>query len=149
MRNPRTLAIAAFVLVIALTPLSVVTSAGHFEYRYAARFTSDSGVGHGVVVEDRTGLVAGIGPALPGVYEFSVVNPRGNRNAIVVTWPGGSCDTSSRLVLEGGVDTILIRFTTDASWGCVIGMGSSHAIVIKLWSPVDAGFFEVVDGSSR
>ncbi len=63
----RTLAIAVIAIAVALTPLSAVTAGGHFEYRYPARDQFDW-FGQTAVVDDRTGLVAGIGPAEPTAH---------------------------------------------------------------------------------
>ncbi|MEO6350028.1 MAG: hypothetical protein ABIP53_05190 [Candidatus Limnocylindrales bacterium] len=141
MRFSRPLAVALFVVAMAVTPLTAATSGGHFEYRYPARGAMDS-FGHRVVVLDRTGMVAGIGPA--GSEHAGRVSNIGNSgNWLGVNWSAGGCETDSRLVLV----RVGVRYRIDVTSGGV-GCGflnlTGYSIVLKLWSPIDAATVEVV-----
>lgn len=135
MRRPRTLAIAVFAVAIAITPLSAVTSGGHFEYRYPATGLFDW-FGHTVAVDDRTGLIAGIGPAHPTALG-SVANVAHSGNWLLVEWSAGGCDSHSRLRFEG-VDVGYLIVVTSGGRRCSFLSLTSYALVLKLWSPVDA-----------
>jgi hypothetical protein len=142
MRVLRPIAVALFVLAIAVTPLTAVTAEGHFEYRYPPRHAMDL-FGHRIVVDDQTGMVAAIGPTGPDCCSGSVSNLGGSGNTLVVEWLAGGCDAYSQLVIRRSA----VGYTIDITSGgrtCPYLDLRGYAILLKLWSPIDAASVDVV-----
>lgn len=135
----RAAVIAVFVLVIAVTPLSAITSGGHFEYRYPARGMFDP-LGHRVTLDDRTRLAAGIGPAQPGGRD-GVTNLAGSGNWLLVEWSAGGCDTTSSLLFERSGAGYQLTVTSGGRTCAFLSL-MTYAIVVRLWSPIDASTVE-------
>jgi hypothetical protein len=128
-------AVTLLIAVMAVTPLSVVFSAGRFE-----TLISGSRLGRqwvSVTLQDHTGLVRGISPGRSDNLD-PVTNPGGNRNVITVSWLGGCGDWSVDLSFRRSGSGYVISERT-FEFGCsflMIGIG--HSVAIQLWSPVDA-----------
>jgi hypothetical protein len=133
-RLARWVLIGLIILVMAMTPLSVVFSAGRFE-----TLLSGSSLGWGsvsVTLEDQTGLVRFISPGQLDYLE-PVVNPGGNRKVITVSWLGGCGDKSTTLTFRASGSRYVITQRT-FEFGCPFMIGIGHSVAIHLWSPVDA-----------
>ncbi len=143
MRFGRPLVIAAFVLVMAVTPLSAFTSGGTFE-----TWLPGHGDGYGrnptvrVLLEDHTGLVRAVGPGEAQRLD-GPTNPGGNTRVVVVQWLGGCGDSLARLNLDRVGGGYLIEQRTDRS-GCSLLIGFYRTVAISLWAPVDASIVEFV-----
>ena len=127
-------AVALLIAVMAVTPLSVVFSAGRFETWLPGDLLGRSFVPATLV--DETGLVRAISHG-PGGDEGSVVNPSGNRRVLTVSWLGGCGDQSVTLTFGRSSTGYAIRQRT-FEWGCPYMIGIWRSVAIYLWSPVDA-----------
>lgn len=129
-------AVIAGILVAALTvtPLSAVLAPGRFETRFRGTEWWDPGLL--VVLEDRTGLVAGIAIARPG-REDSVADPPGVDRVLVVTWLGGACDHWVSLLFERAESGYRLEERTYRAGFCIM-IGVPRAVAIHLKAPVDA-----------
>jgi hypothetical protein len=136
----RPTAVAVFVLAIAVTPLTATTSSGHFEYRFPPRDSMDW-FGHSVEVDDRTGLIANIGPANLESREH-VSNIGNSGNWLLVRWLAGGCEAFTRLVFQRVGAGYQIDVTSGGSRCPYLDL-RGYSIVLKLWSPVDAATVEV------
>jgi len=138
-RLARLAAVVVLVLAMAITPLSVVLSAGRFE-TWLPSWDMSGRASARVVLDDQTGMVRAISPAGPAAGPGdldTVVNPGGNRWVLVVTWGDSSCVRDAHLGLrpsDGGY--VLDQRTTARSCGFLDLRG--YSIAINLWSPVDA-----------
>ena len=134
-RLARFAGIAFLVIVMAVTPLSVVFSAGRFETLLPGSSLGWQSIS--VTLEDQTGLVRSISPGRFDSLE-PVVNPGGDRKVITVSWLGGCGDKSVNLSFRASRTGYVISQRT-FEFGCsflMIGIG--HSVAIHLWSPVDA-----------
>jgi hypothetical protein len=140
----RAAAVALLILVMTVTPLSAVLSAGHFE-TWLPSWDMSGRASARVVLDDQTGMVRAMSPGLaagPGDLD-TVVNPGGNRWVLVVTWGDSSCVRDVHLGLrpfEGGY--VLDQRTTARSCGYLDLRG--YSVAIHLWSPVDASLVDFV-----
>jgi hypothetical protein len=130
----RPLLIALFVFLMAVTPLSAITSGGVFEIWLAPDpYTPPVRV----VLKDHTGLVKGLGsaPSQAGVHEL-VSNRGSDLTLLTVALEGSHCDYMTRLTLYRSGDGFVIRTQADGAW-CVSGL-VVRELSISLWAPVDA-----------
>jgi hypothetical protein len=132
-RLARATVVAALVLLMAVTPLSVVLSAGGFE----TWLPGWDGVSPTrVVLEDHTGLVKGISPAYPAQLHDGVTNLRGNGRVLFVQWLGGCDDPLTTLTLDR--TDLGYRLLERTQHHCMFLVGIGRAVTITLWAPVDA-----------
>lgn len=128
-------AVALLVLAMAVTPLSVVFSAGRFE----TWLPSWDGFSHGslhVALNDQTGMVRAITPGRSGALD-QVVNPGANTYVLEVSWLGGCSDRDVQLSLFGSPGGYTLTERT-FGWGCPLHIGLGRSVAILLWSPIDA-----------
>jgi hypothetical protein len=137
----RAAAVALLILVMAVTPLSAVLSAGHFE----AWLPTWDGFDHTslkVTLDDQTGMVRAITAARSGELD-RVINPGDNRYVLVVSWLGGCSDRLATLSFRvSGAGFVLVERTM--RWGCPLLIGLGRSVAIHLWSPVDASLVDYV-----
>ena len=134
-------AIALLAIAMAVTPLSVVLSAGRFETWLPAWDMQGRASAH-VVLDDQTGMVRAVSPGRAGRLN-SVANPGGDRNVLVATWGDSSCVRDALLGLrpsDGGY--VLDQRTTARSCGFLDLR--DYSVAIHLWSPVDASLVDFV-----
>lgn len=129
----RGIAIALFVLVMAITPLSAFTSGGFFE-----TWTSDGfGQSIRVTLNDHTGLVRAIAPRLS---ESASQDPRVLTVDLVAGCGGYWANLDFRRLAEGYV----VEHRVDRI-GCpflnLVGYGG---VAITLWAPLDVSTVQVV-----
>ena len=137
-KGGRTLAIAVFVVAVAVMPLGALLSGGVFE-------TWLPGSGGGmpsmprvhVALQDHTGLVRAIAPARADTGLEQVVNASHSRSILHVSWMGGCGDHTTYLTFERTGDGFRIRKGTDRS-DCAFLVGYTRTVGIALWAPVDA-----------
>lgn len=123
------------VLAMAITPLSVVFSAGRFDTKLPGGLLGRAFVSATLV--DETGLVRAISPG-PGGAEGSPVNPGGDKRVLTVSWVGGCGDQGVTLTFGRSATGYAITERT-FEWGCSFLMiGIWRSVAIYLWSPVDA-----------
>ncbi|HSH20986.1 MAG TPA: hypothetical protein VK992_00010 [Candidatus Caenarcaniphilales bacterium] len=130
----RAVVAAILIALMTVTPLSAVLEPGRHETRFPA-----SGAGIAplpVVVDDWTGLVAGIGLAAPTLHD-GVSNPDGDDRVLHISWLGGACDHRVWLIFERADDGFRLAMRTDRAGGCIL-MAVGRAIEIRLRSRVDA-----------
>ena len=126
-------AIALLVFVMAVTPLSVVFSAGRFE-TWLPRWNGSTHV----VLDDQTGMVRAISDASPADNPNDldiVVNPAGNRSVVQVTWGDGSCVREAHLVFRRSGDGYVLEHPSHSCFHLDL---SFYSVAIYLWSPLDA-----------
>lgn len=132
-RLARAVAAALLTLVIAVTPLSAFLSGGEFEAWLPGR---DGVIRTRVVFEDHTGLVRAIAPAYADRIADGVTGFGGDGRVLFVQWLGGCGDALTVLTfdpVDGGYR--IVERTEDH---CTLMIGIGRAIVVSLWSPVDA-----------
>lgn len=141
MRIARALVAALLIGLMSVTPLSAVLEPGRHETRLPA--WSDNIRGVPVVLDDRTGRVAGIG-LVPATLEDGVSNPAGNDRMLLVNWVGGACDHAVSLLFEHTNSGYRLAMRTDRASGCIL-VGVGRAVVLRLRSPVDAATVRLED----
>lgn len=126
-------AVALLVLAMAVTPLSVVFSAGRFE-TWLPRWNTSTHV----TLYDQTGMVRAISDARPAAGPDdldTVVNPAGNRNVLQVTWGDGSCVSEARLSVQRSENGYVVQHSLGRCWHLDL---TFYSVAIYLWSPIDA-----------
>lgn len=127
-------AVVLLVLAMAITPLSVVFSAGRFETWLPSRDIQGPSSAH-VVLDDQTGMVRGISAAHPGDLD-TVVNLAGNRLVLEVTWGDSFCLREEHLGFRRSDNGYVVEQRALAR-NCGFLDLHSYAVAIYLWSPVD------------
>lgn len=127
--------IGVLVLLMAVTPLSAVIDQGRFETRFPGRgFVLPLRV----VLEDRTGLVAGLARWEAGRrLDEGVENAPGNDRILVVSLFGGCGDHLTRLTFERVEGGFRIEERTSGG-GCSLLIGIIRSVAIHLRVRVDA-----------
>ena len=131
MGKPRTLAIAAFAFVIATTPLGSLLNGGVHEAWMPA---SALGFGWGrvkVIVEDRTGLVAGIAAS-----DWGRPDPSPDDRMLVLGWLGGCSDQQIWLTLRAVGDGYRVD-KSEIGNGCPFMVGIGRTVTMVTRAPVD------------
>ena len=91
-----------------------------------------------VTLEDRTGLVGAVGPALPGQFNFEEgVGPGADPSDLVVSWLGGACDVATHLVLSGRDDAYTISEQTDQKPGACTLQAYLRTVTIRFATPIN------------
>jgi hypothetical protein len=154
MKLGRTFAVGLFVCLMAVTPLSSLVNPGEFEVRFRSDGTSyswgqRSDFGFTVRLADRTGLAKGLAVAAPPLsIEDAITNYGADGRMLIVRLEGSSCDFLTHLTLDRTVNGFRIRQRTEGS-SCAIGTGSSRAVAIQLWAPVDAATVQLTSDDDR
>jgi hypothetical protein len=93
-----------------------------------------------VVLQDLTGLVAGVAARQPGVPPFDegVTNPAGQAGVLRYGWVGGACDTLTTITLERGDQGFRLSATTTRRGDICAAIGLFRSIDIQLTAEVDA-----------
>jgi hypothetical protein len=134
-RLARGAVVTVMVLALAVTPLSAVLSAGHFE-TWLPSWDMFGRTSLQVTMDDQTGLVRAMTPAQSGELD-RVINPGGNRSVLAVTWMGGCSDRLATLSFRA-TDTGFVLTERTLGWGCSLLIGLDRSVAIYLWSPIDA-----------
>jgi hypothetical protein len=127
-------AVTLLVLAMAITPMTVVFSAGHFETHLPGGLIGHSQMS--ATLQDATGLVRAIS-ASPWGDEGIAINPGGNRYVLSVSWTGGCGDAQASFTFRRDGSGYVITERT-LEWGCFYMIGIGRSLAIYLWSPVDA-----------
>jgi hypothetical protein len=138
--------IAVLVVLLAVTPLSAIFRPAYFEVVFPGR---GLGAAFSVVVDDRTGLVAGVspvefaehGPVSNGPGGIVSNGPGGNRRVLFVSISGGCGDHLTWLTFEHVGDGFRIEARTTRV-GCPYLMLLTRHVAIHLRAPVDASAVE-------
>jgi hypothetical protein len=132
--------IAVLVVLLAVTPLSAIFRPAYFEVVFPG---SGSVATLRVVVDDRTGLVAGLSRVdfSPLIDEGVSNGPGENRRALFVTLFGGCGDRLAWLTFDRGDGGFVIEERT-TRYGCNFLIGLSRTVVLQLRAPVDASTVE-------
>jgi hypothetical protein len=142
-------AVVLLVLAMAVTPLSVVFSAGRFETWLPSWNVLGRANAH-VVLDDQTGMVRAISvagrAAGPGDLD-TVVNPAGNRYVLQVTWGDSSCVREAHLGFRRSEDGYVLEQRTLAR-SCGHLDLTDYSVAVHLWSPIDANSV-TFNGSTR
>jgi hypothetical protein len=130
----RPAAIALFVLVMAVTPLSAFVSGGVFETWIPAH---DGRARVRVVLQDQTGLVRAINAS----FDFDAsraTDAMPDQRVLLVSWYG-DCgqEYGLNLTFERDDPGYLVRTHAEALW-CSFDPPGYGTIAITLWAPVDA-----------
>ena len=133
MTIPRALAAAFLIGLMAVTPLSAVLEPGRHEARFPGR---EHIAPLPVVLDDRTGLVAGMALSTPTI-EDGVTNPAGDERSLLVSWLGGACDHRVWMLFERADSGFRLAMRTERATGCIL-MGIGRAVLLPLRWPVDA-----------
>lgn len=143
-RLARAAVVGVMVLALAITPLSVVLSAGHFE-TWLPSWDVFGRTSLQVTMDDQTGLVRAITAAQSGELD-RVINPGDKTHVLVVSWMGGCSDRLAMLSFRA-TDAGLVLAERTIGWGCPLDIGLGRSVAISLWSPVDAATvkFESLD----
>ena len=121
------------VMVLVLVAASCMLPARRLETRIEANGPI---AGLSVVVEDHTGLVLSVAPAVP--QRDGIENLRGRPDVLVVTWLGGMCDQSTTFVLRQVGDGFEVAGQTLQDPGPCRLSGVTRSIGIHLAVPVAA-----------
>lgn len=136
-RFARPFAVALFVLVMAVTPLSAITSGGVFEIWLPG---DEHVTPTRVALHDTTGLVRFISSAHSAPNGVS--NPNGDQRTLQVGWIGGCDDPRTTLTFTSGGPGY--RLTEQTESHCWLMIGIWRSVTILLWAPVDASTVEFV-----
>jgi hypothetical protein len=132
--------VVLLVLAMAVTPLSVVFSAGRFETWLSTSLPLRDSHNH-VTLSDETGMVREISAAVRTTDSRddvgTVVNPAGNRSVLLVTWGDGSCARETQLGFRPSGHGYELEQRTLA-YGCGFLDLRDFSVAIYLWSPIDA-----------
>jgi hypothetical protein len=97
-----------------------------------------------VIVEDRAGIVTGIG-AGPGDAPDGVTQLPGRTDALVVVWLGGMCDKRATLTVDASFGGYTITEKTERANSCRLA-GVGRSVVLQLGRPVSAETVEFISG---
>jgi hypothetical protein len=128
--------IAVLVVLLAVTPLSAIFRPAYFEVVFpGSGFVATLRV----VVDDRTGLVAGVSQVdfSPVVDEGVSNGPGENGRSLFVTLFGGCGDRLAWLTFDRADNGFVIEERT-TRYGCGFLIGISRTVVLQLRAPVDA-----------
>jgi hypothetical protein len=137
-RLARAAAAALLVLVVAVTPLSAVLAE---RYEFEVWLPGWQGVAptH-VILEDHTQLVRAISPGQADFIDDGVSAYGNSRLALLVQWLGG-CDDPLTILSFDRIDAGY-RLTERTNHRCRFLVGIGRAVIVSLWSPIDAGQVE-------
>ncbi|HEX5013157.1 MAG TPA: hypothetical protein VFV72_03280 [Candidatus Limnocylindrales bacterium] len=92
-----------------------------------------------VIVEDRSGQVVAVAPALPGQFNLQEGIAAGDAPSdIVVTWLGGQCDHHAHLAVDAANGIYTITETTESARSCSLA-GFLRTVTIRFSVPVRPG----------
>jgi hypothetical protein len=126
-------AVALLVLAMAITPLSVVFSAGQFE-TWLPRWNANVHV----TLDDQTGMARAISDASPATGPGdlgTVINPGGNRYVLQATWGDGSCVRDAHLALRRSENGYVLEHSSGSCFHLDL---TDYRVAIYLWAPIDA-----------
>ena len=126
--------IAVLVVLLAVTPLSAIFRPAYSEVVFPGRPLVAT---LRVVVDDRTGLVAGVSQVDSTVDEGVSNGPHENGRSLFVTLFGGCGDRLTWLTFDRADGGFVIEERT-TRYGCSFLMGISRTVVLQLRAPVDA-----------
>ena len=96
-----------------------------------------------VTVEDRSGQVDAVAPALPGQLNFREgVTPGDVPSDLVVSWLGGACDLGTHLVVAAAGDGYTITEHTERADTCR-SQAVLRTVTLRLETPVDPALVQL------
>ena len=102
-----------------------------------------------VTLEDRTGQVDAVAPALPGQLNFQEgVAPGDDPSDLVVSWLGGACDLGTHLVVAAAGDGYTITEHTKRADACR-SQAVLRTVTLRLETPIDPALVQLDTELSR